>query len=306
MKLKLIAAAAGMALSLAAQAAPISLQAGPMYLQFNNMEQAGRINTSTFSNLNLDGIAGNELTTSAAEFNWGVVNISSVQAGGVATPHTDITGGTSYFADGFSGGQVHGIFYGFTLSTTFTLTGGYMDLYWTDGNGLITAADLNGGFAPTNRTDWNKAGKFTQGTLLARVKYQSGVTDGDNVTTVSSTSDPLSFTGTGVADGYASVMDINGDGVIDAADGTWAASLNSDWFWVDPNGNTIRGEAGETRDLRFTTRFENMNSWDGANGVQGLHSNDPARAFVIPEPASLALAGIALLGLGLSRRRNSK
>ena len=81
--------------------------------------------------------------------------------------------------------------------------------------------------------------------------------------------------------------------------------MNSDWFFVDPDGDGKRGEAGETRDLRFSTFFQNLNSWDGGAGVQGLRSNDPARAFVIPEPASLALVGAALLGFALSRRRKT-
>ena len=126
--------------------------------------------------------------------------------------------------------------------------------------------------------------------------------------TVTSTADPLNLSGSGQADGFANVMDINNDGVINAADGAWAHDINSDWFYVDPNGNGIKGEAGETRDIRFSNFYNNLTSWDGAagTGIKGLRSNDPARGFVVPEPASLALAGIALLGLGLSRRRNSK
>lgn len=291
---------------------PIALQPGPVYVQFNNLEQVGLVNTSTFNDLNLGKLNGVDqtLAKNGSEFNWGIFNVSSVQAGGVATDHTDISGGTTYFADGLSGGQIHGIFYGFNLNCAnpvgcTKLTGGYIDLYWTDGNGAITSADLNGGFAPTNRTDWNKAGKFTNGTLLARLGYQSGAVTGDSSTTITSTVDPLNFSGTGQADGFASIMDVNGDGVIDSQDGAWAGTLNTDWFYVDPNGNGTAGEAGETRDLRFSTFYQNLDSWDGTN-LQGLRSNDPARSFALPEPGSVALVGLALIGLGVSRRRSSK
>lgn len=302
MKRSLLSLALGAAFFGSAMAAPIALQPGPVYVQFNNLEQVGAIDTSGFGNVDLNGDGIDDLTTGQGENNWGVFNVSSVQAGGVATDHTDISGGTAYFADGFSGGQIHGIFYGLSFTSATTLTGGWMDFYWTDGNGLITAADLNGGFAPTNRTDWGSAGKFTAGQLLARVQFGSGAVDGDAVTNITSTVDPLNFSGTGQADGFANVVDVNGDGVIDAADGAWAGQLNSDWFYVDPDGDGTRGEAGETRDMRFSTFFQNLDAWDGP-GVQGLRSNDPARSYAVPEPGSIALAGLALLGLGLSRRR---
>ncbi|RZI84040.1 MAG: PEP-CTERM sorting domain-containing protein [Rubrivivax sp.] len=314
MKLSRIAAIAATLLAAgSAFAAPIALKPGPVFVQFNNLEQAGFIDTSGFKTVNLGKLDGVDqvLTQGQTEFNWGVFNVSTVQKGKVATPHEDISGGTPFFADTISGGQIHGIFYGFNLNCAdpvgcTKLSGGYIDLYWTDNSaGNITEDDLDGNFAASNRSGFNVAGKFTDGVLLARLGYQSGTVDGDSTTTVTSSRDPLNFSGTGQADGFASVMDVNGDGVVDAADGSWAPSLNADWFFVDPNGNGTRGEAGETRDLRFSTFYQNLDSWDAGPFVQGLRSNDPARAFVLPEPGSVALVGLSLLGLGIARRRRS-
>lgn len=308
MKFSHLAAAAALTLAGAvATASPIQLQPGPVYVQFNNLEQAGPINTSGFANVNLgmlDGVS-KTLTSGQSEFNWGVFNVSTIQLGGVATPHQDISGGTPYFADTLSGGQVHGIFYGFQLGSDATkLTGGYIDLYWTDNSASnITNADMNGAYAPTNRTGFNTtSSKFTDGVLLARLGYQPGIITGDNGTTVKSTVDPLNLTGSGQADGFASVMDVNGDGKIDGADGSWASVLDSNWFFTDPTGTG----AIQTRDLRFSTFYNGLDTWSNpASGIQGLRSNDPARAFVVPEPGSVALVGLSLLGLGIARRRRA-
>lgn len=312
MKLKLLAIAIGAVVSSAAVAAPVALKPGPLYFQFNNIEQVGLLNTAGFANLDVNGDGVDELIGGQAEYNWGVLNISSIQSGAVASPNEDISGGPTYFADdgpGGSAGQAFGIFYGVQLySADLTkATFGWMDLYWKDaGADNITASDLNGtSFLPSARTGFNQAGKFTTGTFLGRLAFASGAIDGDAITTLTSSVNPTNFSGVGLTDGFANVVDINNDGKIDGADGTWASAINTDWFFVDPNGNGTRGEAGETRDLRFSTFFQNLNAWDDGATVQGLRSNDPARSFVVPEPGSLALLGLAAIGLAATRRRKS-
>jgi hypothetical protein len=322
-----LAAALGLGAS-AAMAAPISLPGGsPIFFQFNNIEQISVTNS-------IDG--NGTAAGTPAEGNWGVFNISTVQFGSVTTPNTEISGGTPFFTDGGLGGaQISGIFYGATttaFSAPFTLcvpslstppcggsdiavgvpgtlnsTGGFIDIYWDD-TGDVAASDLDGisdftDFLPSMRTNATDGGKFTDGTLLARLAFAPGIIDGDATTTIKGTLTSTTGGFSGLADSFADVVDINGDGVINSLDGAWASQLNADWFFVDNDNDGNRGEAGERRDLRFSNFFTPIALWDGTGDITGARSNDPGRAFVVPEPASLSLLGLGLLGLGFTARR---
>jgi len=326
MKILLCACAIlAMGLVMQAQAAPIALPNGPVYFQFNNLEQvSGQIidpqtgaiidpgNHIVPPGARIDVNNDGNLDTPITEGNWGVFNVSSMQIGGIATNHQDISGGDGFFFnDGVGGtyGQVSGIFYGITITGPTTASGGWMDIYWEDpATDDITTADMNGvGFTPAGRTAVNQAGKFTDGTLLVRLAFASGIIPGDALTTISSSINPAALTGQGQADSFANVIDINGDGKIDSADGVWAAYLNQDWFWVDDDGDGNYGEDGETRDVRFSNFFNLLASWNGPDGIIGLRSNDPGRAYSqIPEPSTLLLLGAGLLGLGVFARRRQR
>lgn len=303
MKQKMLTVLLGAMLSGSVVAAPIALPSGAIYFQFNNLEQVSLTNS-------LQG---------GTEGNWGVVNVSSMQFGSFSpsNEHSNISGGTAFFSDdgpGGAAGQIHGIFYGLNVTSPSTQTGGFLDLYWTDaGADTITSAQMNGaGLPPTIRTAQNQAGPFTAGTLLASFKFMPGVINGDNVTTVKTNVDIGVILGDpnaqGQANSYADVYDVNGDGVINSADGAWASKLNGDWFFVDNDGDGTKGEAGERRDLRFSNLFDKLTEWDDPidGGIKGLRSNDPGRAFAIPEPTTLALLGLSTLGLlGWSSRRKA-
>lgn len=315
MRTKVLAAAITVAMGAAAsvQAAPISLPGGsPIYFQFNNLEQVSGSNSIVVPGGAIDVNGDGVVDTPATEGNWGGFNLSSIQNGGIATPNSDISGGDAFFvddgtADGFGQGQVSGVFYGITITGETTATGGWIDLYWEDpADDDISSADLNGDYAPTNRTSANQFGKFTDGTFLARLAFMPGIIPGDGTTTIQSDTNPATQGASGQSDSFADVIDINNDGVIDSADGVWASVLNGDWFFVDVDGDGIFGEEGERRDLRFSTFFNGLATWDGGGDIFGLRSNDPGRVFTVPEPGVLGILGAALLGLGFSSRRRNK
>lgn len=256
-----------------ASAAPIALpSSSPLFFQFLNQEQVDTSLTNSIDVPGPYGLAGN----------WGVVLLTNIQTGFVTVPNEDIQGtGNPIFANQIlpPGAQITGLFYDIDLTSGTTATGGILDLYWQEG------ANVNMATAQPNLATVNT---FTSGTFLARINFASGIRGpvGDCNTTIESDLDVTNLTGTGRADSFGNVDT--------GAGGAWAASLNGNWF------NTPCGQ----RDIRFSNFFNLDPNWNGTtSNVIGLRSNDPGRVFTAPEPATLALFGLGLLGIARARRK---
>ena len=289
-------------------AAPITLPVSPLFIQYTNNEQFSVSNSIPSTT---------PTGTPTKEGNWGILQISSIVTGTALTPlGSDIQGGgVSVFGPGGPGGpQITGIFYGTTVipgSGGLNAQGGFIDLYWQDVGFANTGADLAAGFNPALRVNQKTYTGYAEPLnpafiFLAQLVYGPGC---DSTATNHVCTGVAPGTGDGTAKSYQSVNL--------AAGGVWASLLDSNFFTLDANGQPMSAQ-----DVRSDSNFSQngASAWNGVvdascpNGttgiapcdIIGLRSNDPVRALVTPEPATLTLFGLGLLGAGFMRRRKQR
>lgn len=329
MKAKLLALAVGAVLSFSAVAGPATtMPKGPLYMKFNGLEQVAFGGASTWgANASLGASVGTQVAdinanggtaglggTHDGEISWGVFVMSTISKGFVAVPNQDIGDtGTQIFANDVLPGnsQITGMFYGIeqgvlsagcadsdantACSNPFPGVSGYLDLYWRDLNTWSQTSNFPDedipslGSTPAVRTAYDKSTGYTDGDLLVRLKFSTGMDGSTN--TIRGTSEVNSSGFTGTAYSYAEVIADGG--------GLWSGRMNGNYF------KPLVDSLPVLRDFKFENKYTYHAAWDGGIGIAGATLNDPAQAYALPEPGMLSLMGLAMLGMAVARRRKS-
>ncbi|MBN8507422.1 MAG: PEP-CTERM sorting domain-containing protein [Burkholderiales bacterium] len=231
---------------------------------------------------------------SPGDVNYGILKITSIES--------DDGNNTQLWNDGKDGGEITGIFRDITVASTsgtgpvnIKSSGGLLDIYINPLGSFAAAGGASQGSSgytdagcATNGSCYDGISNVAMGGLFLSLAWASGIDAGNGAITIDGDLDGGTFPGTGDAAGflnvtgglYASNFDSNG---LPSAFGARDMFAQNDFC--------VNGAVG--------CAFPSQGDWQ-------LVSEDPVRAFFIPEPGSLALVGLSLFGIAAVGRRSAR
>lgn len=283
MKTKLLALALGLA-ACVAQAAPT--------FSFSNVPAGwdGRFS------IKLTGFESFSNGINVGSQNYGILKVTSIQTVGF--------GSTTIWADGQNGAEITGVFSGITVSNfvpdgfgggNLFATGGTADFFINPFGAYVAAgggAQGTGGYSAilgcsVNQNCYNGISNVAAGGLLVSTQYVPGISGVFPTVTVAGGLEATSPLG-GSARGYLAVTG-----------GAEATRFNTNGFLGGSADLFANNTFCTVGDAACATTVAEAGNWQ-------LAIDDPVRGTVrLPEPASLALVGLGLIGAGLARRRKS-